>query len=153
MLSLEDYDPEKTLFVVGCTKAKIWDVVPDAPFYVPARFAYRGEGFGRFLIWAEGSAIQLDTKGFRWVVLSAKYGFIDPWHPIANYDVAMDDETAVSLECLKAQALHVKPPRAGLTEVKTRRLADFKLVVCVNCPKLYFERIRAVFGDAKVLSA
>lgn len=151
-LSIEDYDPGETLFVVGCTKAKIWDDVPDAPFYVPARFAYRGEGFGRFLLWAESSAIQLDAKGFRWVVLSAKYGFLDPWHPIGNYDVKMGDETAVSLECLKAQALQAKPPRAGLTEIKTRPLAGFKAVVCINCPKPYFDMVRAVFADAKVTS-
>lgn len=151
-LNIEDYDPAKTLFVVGCTKTKIWDVVPDAPFYVPARFAYRGQGFYRFLLWAEGSAIQFDAKGFRWVVLSAKYGFIDPWHPIGNYDVKMGDPTAVGLECLKAQAQQVKPPRAGLDEIKTRRLADFETVVCINCPKLYFDTVRAVFPDAKVTS-
>jgi hypothetical protein len=56
------------------------------------------------------------------------------------------------VECLKAQALQVKPPRAGLTRVKTCRLADFETVVCINCPKLYFERVRAAFSDAKVLS-
>jgi len=152
-LHLENYDPEKTLLVVGCTKTKIWDIVPDAPFYVPARFAYRGQGFYRFLIWAESSAIQLDAKGFRWVVLSAKYGFIDPWHPIANYDIAMDDEgMAVSVECLKGQARQVRPPRAGLSKIKTRPLADFETVICINCPKLYFESVRAVFPDSKVIS-
>jgi hypothetical protein len=152
-INLAEIDPAKTLIVVGCTKTKVWDMAPDAPEFVPARCAYKGQDFIRFLNWAESEAVQLEKKGFRWVILSAKYGFLEPWHPIANYDIPMEDaDVAISPETLKAQTRQVKPGKAGQSKAKAGRLADYRIVICVNCPKTYIERVQAVFCDAKVTS-
>ena len=52
-IDLDKLDPETTLFVVACTQTKVWDEDPYAPLYVPARLAYRGSIFRRFLKWAK----------------------------------------------------------------------------------------------------
>jgi len=152
-INLAELDPAKTLIVIACTKTKVWDMAPDAPEFVLARYAYKGRDFVRFLDWVENEAVQLEKKGFRWVILSAKYGFLEPWHPIADYDVSMEDaDVAISLETLKAQTRQVKPGKAWHSKAKAGRLADYRIVICVNCPKTYIERVQAVFRDAKVTS-
>jgi len=52
--------------------------------YVPAREAYRGDDF----VWWCSIASRVRC---RWLILSAKYGFIEPDHPISNYDVTFSD--------------------------------------------------------------
>jgi hypothetical protein len=150
-LDLSGLEPARTLIVVGCSKMKVWEKSPDAPEFVAARCAYKGEGFLQFLNWAESPEVELETKGFRWIILSAKYGFLEPWHPIANYNVSLDNaDTAISLETLKAQARQVRPGRAGHAKTKPGRLADYKRIICVNCRKPYLDRVQAVFCDAQV---
>lgn len=69
-----------TLVIVPCGRAKIWDVEPKAG-PTPAREAYRG---APFKVNKEYAVRFAD----RWVILSAKYGFIDPDFSIpANYNV------------------------------------------------------------------
>lgn len=65
-LNLAEFDPAKTLIVVGCTKTKAWESSPSAPDFIPARYAYKGQGFVQFLIWAESPTIQFEKRGFRW---------------------------------------------------------------------------------------
>ena len=79
------YPPQNTLIVVSCTKTKVWDIDPTAPDFVPAKCAYKGRKFLKFLRWVEEKKIE--KQGFFWVILSGKYGFIEPWHPISRYDV------------------------------------------------------------------
>ena len=69
------------LYVANCTRIKIWDLDPHAPPFVPAIIAYQGSCFKKFLKYVEREGIKW------WLILSAKYGFIEPWHPIENYDV------------------------------------------------------------------
>jgi len=94
---------EKILYVVNCTKKKIWDEDPTAPPYIPARFAYRGKSFLEFL-----KFIKPIEHTCRWLILSAKYGFIEPWHPISNYNVTFDDPNTgpISDETLRNQVLY-----------------------------------------------
>jgi cytoplasmic iron level regulating protein YaaA (DUF328/UPF0246 family) len=77
--------PSETLLIVPCTKDKIWDYDFETPDYVPARCAYKGRSFLSFLNWLEERKIE--SKGYFWIILSGKYGFIEPWHPISRYDV------------------------------------------------------------------
>lgn len=58
------------LVVVPCGKAKIWDDAP-ALGAVPARLAYSGVPFKLNRSYAE-------RFGDAWVILSAKYGFVQP---------------------------------------------------------------------------
>jgi len=76
--------PQNTIFIVSCTKNKIWDRRDQVPLYVEAQQAYAGHSISTFLdAWSD-----LKSRGFRWLILSAKYGLIEPHHPIHNYDVA-----------------------------------------------------------------
>jgi len=73
-----------TLVVVSCGKTKIWDLNPAAG-PTAARNAYVGGPFRVNKEYAERFAD-------RWVILSAKYGFIDPDFVIPeNYDVTFKD--------------------------------------------------------------
>jgi len=74
-----------TLIIVPCGKRKIWDVNPNAGPTI-ARLAYTGSLFNVNRAYAQKHAD-------RWVVLSAKYGFIDSDFTIPrNYDVSFGDE-------------------------------------------------------------
>jgi hypothetical protein len=92
-------ESEDTLFVVSCTKTKIWEKDPAAPRYVPAEHAYVGH---TMLEWLQSD---FHRRAKCWVILSAKYGFIEPDHPIGNYDVSFDNDRSgpVSLDSLRAQ--------------------------------------------------
>jgi len=59
-----------TLVIIPCGQGKIWDKQPDAGA-IQAQYAYTGAPFKVNKEYAEYFAD-------RWVILSAKYGFIDP---------------------------------------------------------------------------
>lgn len=132
----------ETLYIVGCTRAKIWDKEPDDPDYVEARFAYQGRGFLKALTWVAGKT---------WVILSGKYGFIEPAHPIGRYDIELGFSRThpVSLVTLQEQVLQKRVLRIGikLTEV---RLVDFPRVECLNCNKTYLDIIRRSFPKNRI---
>jgi hypothetical protein len=87
------------LYVVNCTKAKIWDDDPLAPSYVPAQTAYRGRTVREWLTSEEC------RHAARWLFLSARYGFIEPDHPIGVYNVTFSEPASgpISDESLRAQ--------------------------------------------------
>lgn len=141
-LDLKLYNPETTLFVVACTRSKIWEIDSNASDYVPARFAYCGEQFTNFLKWAKKN--DLEARGFKWIILSAKYGYIEPWHPISNYDVTFNDEKTgpVSDETLYRQVMFQK-------RWSTYPLKNFKTIICLGS-NTYQEKVRKSFKDVKV---
>jgi len=76
-------DSGRKLVIVPCGKGKIWDAYPNqGP--VPARYAYTGNLFHLNRQYAE-------QFGDRWVILSAKYGFIEPDTCIEAYNVSFKD--------------------------------------------------------------
>ena len=78
--ALADGNEAGPLVVVPCGRTKVWAKSPDAGPTL-ARDAYTGTQFRAARRYAE-------THGSRWVILSAKYGFIPPDTMIENYDVA-----------------------------------------------------------------
>ena len=69
-----------TLVIIPCGKAKVWDKEPRLGA-VAAKNAYTGSPFKVNREYAE-------AFGDRWVILSARYGFVDPDHRLpGNYDV------------------------------------------------------------------
>ncbi len=131
------------LYVVNCTKKKIWDLDPSAPPFVPAILAYQGPSFGEFLEF-------VNRKGIKWwLVLSARYGFIEPWHPIENYDISFDNPESgpITDDALRNQVLYqTRWNYLG----SPRRLRDFKTVY-VYGNIVYYEKTRKAFeGLAKV---
>jgi hypothetical protein len=127
-------EADETLYVVSCTKQKVWDGDAHAPRYVPAKDAYVGSTMREWLKSDECRQARF------WVILSAKYGFIDPDHPVGYYDVTFDDDHTgpLSLDLLRAQAEHQS---CGSDR---KRLRDFKRVrVCGS--NLYVSVVRAAF--------
>lgn len=136
-------EPAETLLIVACTKTKIWEIDPEAPPYVPARYAYCGEGFKAFTRWLEEGGIE--SRGFRWLILSARYGYIDPWHPVEDYDVTFSDPQTgpISDETLYSQVMFQARWR------DRKPLRDFRSVLYSGGAD-YGERIRRSFRDLRL---
>ena len=115
-----------TLVVVSCGKAKIWDLNPAAG-PTEARKAYVGGPFRVNKEYAERFAD-------RWVILSAKYGFIDPDFVIPeNYDVTFKDPDTnpISIDQLRKQ-------------VREKGLYKFDKVIVLG-GRIYFEICKRAF--------
>ncbi|NHV97614.1 MAG: GIY-YIG nuclease family protein [Thaumarchaeota archaeon] len=121
------------LFVVSCTKEKIWGENTSADAYVPAKDAYTGEDFKKWLKREEADK-------YPWLILSAKYGFIEPDHPIGNYDVTFNDEKSgpISDETLRRQVLYQE--RLG------RPLRSFSKIYVIGS-STYFEKVKNAFKE------
>jgi len=125
---------EEILFVVSCTKMKIWNEDVCAPEYVEAFKAYRG---GDFREWLKEPV----AKKSRWLVLSAKYGFIEPNHPIADYDVTfslpetgpISDETLINQVRYQSRWKDKKP------------LKSFDKIV-VRGSQTYLQKVKTAFS-------
>ncbi|MEM3382273.1 MAG: hypothetical protein QXO75_07655 [Nitrososphaerota archaeon] len=139
-IDLTSFDPKTTLIVVPCTKTKIWDEDPNAPQFVPARYAYCGPDFRKFVKLLEND--RLESKGYKWLILSAKYGYIEPWHPIGNYDVSFNDANTgpISDDSLKDQVMNQK--RWG----NTIPLKEFRTVICFDSAT-YLTKVKESFKN------
>lgn len=130
-----DRQPQETdtLYVVCCSKEKIWDTEPGAARFVPARSAYVGAFIKNWL-----RSTRADTC--RWLILSARYGFIDPDQPVCNYDVTFSDQATgpITDSALVAQAAHQR------RWPDDRPLSQFK-VVRVFGSRDYLARVRTAF--------
>ena len=88
-----------TLVIIPCGKAKVWDKNP-ALGAVAAKDAYNGTPFRTNLAYAEAT-------GNRWMILSAKYGFIEPDFSVPEtYNVKFGKRATkpISVEELRIQA-------------------------------------------------
>jgi hypothetical protein len=138
----------RSLIITACTKEKIWDVFPEAPDYVPAIMAYTGKGFQDFLKWVRMEKI--NEKGCFWFILSGKYGFIEPWHPISYYDINIDnpDDFPITDDALVNQVNQKRSLSSGSRD--SFRLSDFKKIICVNCPPVYVSKIKKCFPEGTI---
>jgi N-glycosylase/DNA lyase len=118
------------LVIVGCTKQKIWDDDRSAPDYVAARRSYTGRSLPDWV--RDGRD---EPSGARWLFLSAKYGFIEPDHPICAYDVTFSDPATgpISPESLRAQVQHQTRwgdvPLASFTDREVRAGETYRKMV------------------------
>lgn len=113
------------LVVIACGKQKVWDRHPKAG-PTPARCAYTSPIFSTSRKYAERFAE-------RWVVLSAKYGFIDPDFIISeNYNLSFYDANAISPEDLR-------------TQVSERNSARYTTVGVLG-PEVYWSRVVQAFA-------
>lgn len=145
MIDLSALNPLNTLFIVSCTQKKIWDFIPAAPDYVPARYVYKGKKFIKFLRWVEDN--EIERQGFFWVIISGKYGLIEPWHPISRHDVNFIDPDSgpVSDETLERQIRQKRWWRDKNGGVLELSIADFPVIMFVNCSAKYLERLKPSF--------
>ena len=146
----EHCTPGNTLIVVSCTRKKIWNEDPSASVYKCAAKAYVGTTVTQWL-----TDKQPKLKGFPWVILSAKYGFIEPEHPIGNYDVTFlePEKGPISDESLENQVLY----QCRCLGDQVRKLCEFRQV-CVkeskrSRNKQYLNRVKRAFArtGAKVM--
>ncbi|MHA1723081.1 MAG: DUF6884 domain-containing protein [Candidatus Baldrarchaeia archaeon] len=129
-------EKEEILFVVSCTKRKIWDENPEAPEYVSAKDAYVGDTFKEWLT--------IKPSFGRWIILSAKYGFIEPEHPISRYNVTFDDEATgpISEASLVNQVLFQNRWKDG------KRLRDFNMIVVFGS-ETYYNKVCKAFSQTR----
>jgi len=124
----------KVLVIVPCGSSKIWGKFPKSKA-TRAEEAYIGPPFKVNRTFAEKFAD-------KWVILSAKYGFIDPDFLIPeNYDVSFNDlaTNPISLSELKAQ-------------VKRKGLESYEFVIALG-GKNYIEIEKEIFkSSAKVIA-
>lgn len=124
----------KILVVVPCGSSKIWSKFPESKA-TRADEVYIGPSFKV----NRGFAQKFADK---WVILSAKYGFIEPSFVIPeNYDVSFNDPATnpISLNELKAQA-------------KEKGLENYDVVIALG-GKNYTEIVKEVLmRNAKVIA-
>lgn len=89
------------LIIVPCADLKIWD--REAYYHgkkVPARYAYIGN-YSKTCI---EYAIRQTRKGHRFLILSTKYGFLEPEEEIENYNeknfLISDEELRIQAEAI-----------------------------------------------------
>ena len=120
-----------TLIVVSCGKKKVWNLKPNAgptaarEAYIDALFRVNKEYAERF--------------ADRWLILSAKYGFIDPYFVIPeNYDVTFKDPgtNPISIDRLREQ-------------VREKGLCEFDKVIVLG-GMIYFEVCKKAFEGFNV---
>ncbi len=117
------------LVVVSCGERKIWSRYPHAGA-TRAQDAYTSSLFTKSRRYAE-------HFGERWLVLSAKYGFIEPDCPIpGDYNVSFYDPEAMSIGHLRAQ-------------VASKRLAQFQTVGVLGS-EMYWRRVVEAFDGSSV---
>ncbi len=120
---------DRTLVIVPCGQGKIWDAEPGrGP--TAARDAYTGSPFKVHRAYAERFAD-------RWVILSAKYGFIDPEWPIPeNYNVTFKRLSTGPVDGASLQQ-----------QVRDLQLDQFPVVIGLG-GKEYRQMIDNAFGTA-----
>jgi len=120
------------LGILCCTKSKIWDQNPEAG-PTPAKEAYRGTKF------INDRDVVLDNCD-RWVILSAKYGFMDPDFVVPRrYDVTFSMPWSEGNPYIGVSDLVDQIRRMGLDSFPTIRLF-------ASCGKEYEKRIREAFN-------
>ena len=148
---ISNLELKTSLFIVSCTKEKIWEYEKDAQNFICAKKAYRGEDFIYFLNLI--TKYDLENKNFNWIIFSGKYGFIEPEHPIAYYDVYLGNpnQYPISLETLQNQARQMRWWRDNRNNFKKIKLINFKKIVCVNCDLIYIKSIKKCFKNHELL--
>lgn len=135
---------ENTLFVVNCTKTKIWDIAEalgynNLPEQLPAMLAYQGRSFHEFLLLIREIKKTIG-KDIYWVILSAKYGFLLPHELIENYNVTFDQENSIKDHELAEQVNKIR--------INGNSLSSFKRIYVYTRNNLYYEKACHALNDA-----
>lgn len=122
------------LIVVQCGEKKIWKDNPELGM-VEAKDAYTSPYFGKNRTYAE-------KFGDKWVILSAKYGFLDPNEKIGDYNVSFKRKKTRPISFTKLQE-----------QVFAKKLNAFSEIVVLGGTE-YLEAVNEAFRgtDCKVSS-
>ncbi len=151
--SIREYEG-RVLFIVNCTEKKAWKTCCKGGCfekYIPAECAYCGSSFIRFKkflyrLWNEMKNDEISYPIY-WVILSAKYGFIEPDHPIHEYNVTLsNDETGpIDLVSLIRQAKY-QTRILHLHEKDYKKLIEFDKIYVYSNDIYYLIAVAIVFG-------
>jgi len=135
---LKNSTKENLLIVVSCSERKVWGKENWGPTYVPAIHAYTGKD----VTWLKNNVPK--GKDFHCVILSAKYGFIEPEHPICYYDVTFSDpeKGPISLDSIRNQVCYQSRHFGG----HEKKLCDFRYVL-VKGSTQYVNNTRIAFDS------
>jgi hypothetical protein len=131
MIGVSDSAPLYALIVVGCVGQKVWSKDPSAVPLQPAAMAYASPLFRKSRAYAE-------RRGDSWVILSAKYGFLQPGEMIQDYNETFNRK---SLGLVDAVTLKWQVAEMGLDRYAT-------VVVLAGCK--YAMRVRQAFEGTGV---
>jgi len=132
--ALEDTMAHKLLIIVPCGQSKIWQKHPELKD-VKASEAYISAPFKVNKGFAEKFAD-------KWIILSAKHGFIEPNFPIpCNYNVSFNEPQTdpISLDKLRKQA-------------RDKRLQFYDHIIALGGIN-YIEIVKEVFSDSSKVVA
>lgn len=87
---LDAFEKGDVLNIVACSRAKIWKDKNVDIKSCPARAAYKGGMFKQAINCFTDLKNRTGVEP-RWVILSAKYGFIEPGQEISDYDVSFSN--------------------------------------------------------------
>ena len=107
---------------------------------MPAMLAYHGRSFYEFLILI-GELGRYTGKRVPWVILSAKYGFLNPSEAIEDYDITFGQQGSISDEKLAEQAER--------KEINGRTLSSFKRVYVYASNPTYYEKACRALRNAE----
>ena len=122
-----------TVYIVSCTRKKIWDFDPNAPKKVLAKDAYKGSTFLKWLQYVE------QKNNVKWYIFSSKYGIIEPEHPIENYDIyfVRDVDKAI-------------PEDTIIEQIKKHGIHKARNVYFVGSDDAYYDKLKRIFEKAGV---
>jgi hypothetical protein len=130
---MKDSSRPRALVVVPCGRRKVWDKHPDHGSAL-ARDAYTSPVFLLNRAYAE-------LFGDHWVILSAKYGFLEATDSVSGpYDVTFKDRATGSITINELR-----------DQIAARRLADPDLVIGLG-GKNYRTIVQAAFEGSNVVT-
>lgn len=122
----------KMLIIVSCGSRKIWDKNPKAG-HTKAKDAYTGPLFRVSRKYAETFADRC-----RWIIISAKYGFINPDFIIKRkYNIKMGSPKSIKIQRLQRQ-------------ISMKRLRRYRKIILLAWSE-YMEKVKEAFGNNKKL--
>jgi hypothetical protein len=128
---------QRMLYVISGTKSTIWDDDPqgEGAAFVPALFVYRGRTVREWLTSSQR------TQASHWLFLSARYGFIEPEHPLARHETTFSDRSSgpISDDALRVQ---VEYQRRWNDQIALR---EFQTVYVWCESTVYEEKARTAF--------
>jgi len=124
----------QALWIVSCTCRKIWDTNPNAPKKVPAKDAYKGS---TFLKWLRYTTNKQNTVA--WYIFSSKYGIIEPEHPIENYNIHFIRNSDKAI-----------PEDTIIEQIKKHRIHKARNVYFVGSSNAYYDKLKRIFEKAGV---
>ena len=133
---LDAFEKGTLLNIVACSRAKIWNTKDKDTNSYPARVAYKGGMFKQaincFMDFKSRAGVEP-----RWVILSAKYGFIEPDQEISDYNISFSNPD---------DKYNIVTDSKLLTQWKEKGLERYRLI-CLWGGEAYARHVRNILNN------